>query len=104
MMLENLFKEKDSNTSPGRKFAMGRLVIILATLAFVSAALSPALATNLGTFLWGLTGLFATYCGGNVGADLVANRPTTKVVLDRRKATRIVEDQPEESEVLKEVK
>ena len=79
-------EESEDRTPPGRKFLMGRYTLLLATLGFFSTALATVLSTNFGVFIGALATLYGLYCGGNVSQKWVSTRPTTKVVLDRRKA------------------
>ena len=70
----------------GRKFRMACYCLIAATAGMLAAVLVPASGVYFGTYLYGLSGILAIYCGGNIGNKFVTNRPEVKVIVDRRKA------------------
>lgn len=77
----------------GRKFRMGLYLVMAAIAGFVAIMVVPTVAPFYGTYLGGLAGIYAIYCGGNVGEHLAYTRPTIQVVKDRRQADRKEEEQ-----------
>jgi hypothetical protein len=75
---------------------MGRYTILLATLGYLATALAAPLSLNFTIYVGALATLFTIYCGGNVSNKWVQNKPTTQVVLDRRKVDPVVESKPED--------
>ena len=81
----NLKKElSEEGAPPGRKFLLGKYMMLLITLGFLVTALESSLGTNYTAFIGGLSAMFAIFCGGNVGDRWVSNKPTVQVITDRR--------------------
>ena len=80
-------EQSEDKTPPGRKFLMGKYVLLLSTLGYLMTAIAVPLSTNFAIFIGGLATLYTIYCGGNISSRWVDGRPTTKVVLDRRQVS-----------------